>query len=112
MPAETTAPERIYCDVTTRGRPMNAYTDPTTGAPLIEGERQVAYVRSDIHDRLVELTTGDNTSVYHEVVELRRALREIAEQDPIELVLDPTWAQRIAAAALAVGQIQDREETR
>ena len=27
------------------------------------------------------------------------ALREIAEQDPIEMALDPTWAKRIAAEA-------------
>ena len=29
-----------------------------------------------------------------------KALREIAEQDPVELALDPEWPQRIARAAL------------
>jgi hypothetical protein len=32
---------------------------------------------------------------------LRKALTEIAEQEHIELMLDPTWAQRIAIAALS-----------
>ncbi|WP_129112327.1 hypothetical protein [Burkholderia pseudomallei] len=32
------------------------------------------------------------------------ALREIAEQDPVEMALDPTWAKRIASAALAKRQ--------
>jgi hypothetical protein len=30
----------------------------------------------------------------------RDALRQIAEQDPVEMALDPTWAKRIAQAAL------------
>jgi hypothetical protein len=32
---------------------------------------------------------------------LRKALTEIAEQEHVELMLDPTWAQRIAIAALS-----------
>ena len=36
------------------------------------------------------------------------ALRNIAEQDPVEMALDPTWAKRIASAALA--QRQEGEE--
>lgn len=32
---------------------------------------------------------------------MAEALRRIADQDPVELALDPTWAKRIAQAALA-----------
>lgn len=32
--------------------------------------------------------------------EAERALQEIAEQEHIELMLDPTWAQRVAKAAI------------
>lgn len=31
------------------------------------------------------------------------ALEQIRDSDPIDLILDPTWAQRIASAALAGG---------
>jgi hypothetical protein len=33
-------------------------------------------------------------------------LREIAEQDEFELVLDPTWPQRIARRTLRLGEFQ------
>lgn len=34
------------------------------------------------------------------IKELERGLRLIATADPVDLALDPTWAQRIAKAAL------------
>ena len=40
-----------------------------------------------------------------EIERLREALREISQQDPIELALDPQWSQRIARAALGEGDV-------
>lgn len=34
------------------------------------------------------------------VIQLEGALKDIVEQDPVELALDPTWPQRIAGKAL------------
>ncbi|HGL4258443.1 TPA: hypothetical protein ACKE3D_002123 [Burkholderia dolosa] len=39
---------------------------------------------------------------------LRKALKEIAEQEHIELMLDPTWAQRVAIAALSQHKAGDQ----
>lgn len=46
----------------------------------------------DCPDRLRRF--GDERDAFEQ------ALREIAEADPMDLVLDPTWSQRIARAAL------------
>jgi hypothetical protein len=43
----------------------------------------------------------DVGSIHANIRALMKALTEIAEQEHIELMLDPTWAQRVAAAALA-----------
>jgi hypothetical protein len=46
----------------------------------------------------------DVGSIHANIRALKRALTEIAEQEHIELMLDPTWAQRVAVAALAKQQ--------
>jgi hypothetical protein len=46
----------------------------------------------------------DVGSIHANIRALKKALTEIAEQEHIELMLDPTWAQRVAVAALASQQ--------
>ncbi|MDP9645862.1 hypothetical protein [Paraburkholderia caledonica] len=41
---------------------------------------------------------------------LRKALTEIAEQEHIELMLDPTWAQRVAIAALSKHKAGEKDD--
>lgn len=36
---------------------------------------------------------------------VREALKEIATQDDVEMILDPTWAKRIVLAALGEGGV-------
>jgi hypothetical protein len=45
------------------------------------------------------------------VAELEEALREIVEQDPVELALDPQWPPRIARDALAGVPVAPKEKT-
>jgi uncharacterized protein Yka (UPF0111/DUF47 family) len=66
-----------------------------------------------IRDANREITPADRHSILDlieaadaRIAALERALTEIAGQEHIELMLDPTWAQRIAIAALAKQQDQ------
>lgn len=43
----------------------------------------------------------DVGSIHANIRAMKKALTEIVEQEHIELMLDPTWAQRVAKAAIA-----------
>ena len=45
-------------------------------------------------------TSGVIGKAANEIARLRSALTNIADQDPVEMALDPEWASRTARAAL------------
>jgi hypothetical protein len=49
----------------------------------------------------------DVGNVHANIRAMKKALTEIAEQEHIELMLDPTWAQRVAKAAIAAKENPD-----
>jgi hypothetical protein len=66
-----------------------------------------------IRDANREITPADRHAILDlieaantRIALLERAITKISEQQHIELMLDPTWAQRIARAALAKQQDQ------
>lgn len=65
-------------------------------ASLDRADADIAALKDDIEEQ-IRLTREamEVTGEYREV------LRQIAYQEHIELMLDPTWAQRVAKAAIA-----------
>ncbi|KWO62598.1 hypothetical protein [Burkholderia territorii] len=70
-------------------------------------EIDVKKLRERVRDCTKEIDAADRHALVAALDRLEaaeKAIREIAEQDPVEMALDPTWAKRIASAALAQRQ--------
>lgn len=65
------------------------------GMTLFQAAKELKDEKSELAARIAELESASKDAIR------REALEAIANQDPVEMALDPTWAKRIASAALS-----------